>query len=242
MQHGPQEPFRINIIGTGSSGNCVVIDNSIAIDCGLPTKKVGQTLLGCDALFITHRHSDHLNLSNLHFLYRKAPWLITKNVYFNHDVEQKIEEDVQKQRNFDPIINQHHIYDGHSSFTITASGHQYSVQTFPLHHDVENEGFVFTRDDGKNLIYATDTNSVKFAPAEKYDAIMLEGNFDEDKVTEYLMSSSFNDRFRAMRNMRHLSVQQFENFVSIHAKPNAEIYQLHESGTFGIESNLAENL
>ena len=233
------EPFKIDIIGTGSSGNCVVIDNSIVIDCGLPIKKIGQTVINADALFITHRHSDHLNLSILHHLYRKAPWKLTQSLYTNADVEKKIIAD--RSPRFEPTLNQQHIYDQHSNIQITAGGRQYAVQMFPLHHDVENEGFVFTRDDGKKLIYATDTNSIADAPSEKFDAIMLEGNFDEDKIIDYLKSDDFNERFRAMRNMRHLSVQQFENFVSTHAKSQAEIYQLHESGTFGIESTLAEN-
>ena len=233
------QPFKINIIGTGSSGNCVVIDNSIVIDCGLPIKKISQTVLNADALFITHRHSDHLNLSILHYLYRKAPWKLTSELYTNHDVVKKIISDESSR--FEPTINQQHIYNQQTTLTVTAGGRQYSVSTFPLHHDVENEGFVFTRDDGKTLIYATDTNSIADAPAQKFDAIMLEGNFDEDKIIDYLKSDDFNERFRAMRNMRHLSVQQFENFVSTHSKRPAEIYQLHESGTFGVQSTLAEN-
>ena len=80
-QKSTYEPFKINIIGTGSSGNCVVIDNSIVIDCGLPIKKIGQTVINADAIFITHRHSDHLNLSILHHLYRKAPWKLTQSLY-----------------------------------------------------------------------------------------------------------------------------------------------------------------
>ena len=43
---------------------------------------------------------------------------------------------------------------------------------------------------------------------------------------------------RAERNTRHLSVQQFENFVLKHMNPNATIYQLHESEGFGLRSDL----
>lgn len=45
--------MKVNIIHTGSSGNCAVIDNALVIDAGWNVTVEGV------AVFLTHQHSDH---------------------------------------------------------------------------------------------------------------------------------------------------------------------------------------
>ena len=62
--------LRFSSLGSGSQGNCTVIQSehtTILVDCGLSTKKVksqlgqrGIALASVDALFVTHRHTDHM--------------------------------------------------------------------------------------------------------------------------------------------------------------------------------------
>jgi phosphoribosyl 1,2-cyclic phosphodiesterase len=59
------------VLGSGSSGNCVLVDSShakILIDAGFGLKELERRLLladvkisEIDAIFITHEHSDHIN-------------------------------------------------------------------------------------------------------------------------------------------------------------------------------------
>ncbi len=79
------------------------------------------------------------------------------------------------------------------------------------------------------------------APHRKYDYLVVEGNYDEDKVVEASLSDDELTASRAQRNLRHLSVQSFENFVRAHSKENSVIYQLHESDTFGVSSEFGVN-
>lgn len=226
--------FDINIISTGSAGNCVVIDEKIMIDVGLGDKHIGETLDKIDYLLITHRHGDHLNLGAIKKLHKRKPWKLNKSLYVNEDTRQHIIKSHNTRFDYTPPDS--NIIDDSSIFQLKTNEYTYEVETFKLEHDVENQGFVITREDGLTMVYATDTNTMKYAPKRVYDYIVVESNYDEDKIFDALTSHNFEDRFRASRNFRHLSIQQFKEFVRTHRHKNTEIYALHESGTFGLDS------
>lgn len=234
--------YNIEIIGTGSSGNAILIDDCLLIDCGLAMKKIWPTIEEkVEYLFITHRHGDHLNLAVMKKLYKLAPWRLRNNVFVNQDTLNKILaekalEELALDYNYDHLIKPEQTYE-----LDCQNGEHYTIETFELMHDVENQGFVITNSKGETLVFATDTNSLEKVPKAKYDYIVVEGNYDEDKLIESMTSAIFEERFRAFRNMRHLSVQQFEDFVKSHSYDHSQIYQLHESGTFGISSPLGLN-
>lgn len=220
--------FKIDVINTGSSGNSIVIDDCIMIDCGLPYKHLASYLDEVKALLITHRHGDHINVSCLKQFHKKYPWRTDSLVYCNKDVQQKIIE--SHNTKFDFVPSQ--IFDENSNFEIEVDDQTYYIQTFKLDHDVENQGFVIRKND-EILIQATDTSTMKYAPDLTYDYLVVEANYDEDKLYEHLISDDFVERFRASRNFRHLSIQQFKEFVRHHRHENSEIYALHESGMYG---------
>lgn len=240
--------FDIHIIGTGSTGNSIVIDNSIMIDCGLSFKKLEQDILKINTLFVTHRHSDHINPSVLSKLIKVRPWVLRESFYCNEDVAEFIKS--KNTPKFEYSVPKENIIKEHGDvFNITSGGQEYTIETFKLDHDVPNQGFVITKkvmnDLGKeveeSLVYASDTSTMKYAPKRLYDVIVVEGNYDEDKVFTALESDDKAVQFRAIRNFRHLSVQQFEDFVTAHSKSTTVSYQLHESGTFGVSSNFGQN-
>ena len=220
--------FDIEIISTGSKGNAMLIDNHILIDCGLSFKNLKEHLSKVHKIFITHRHSDHLNLSVLRQIKKHFPHLL-KSIYINQDTYKYIinkDSESFLDVNFNILRNQ-------DDFNIKIKGRNYNVRTFNLYHDVENYGFIFTKENGETLLYSTDTSSMIDAPNELFDYILLEGNYDEDTLTEQLLSENVNDGYRAVRNLRHLSVQQFEEFIFSHSHKDTIAYQLHESGEFG---------
>jgi hypothetical protein len=45
------------ILSTGSKGNCIIVNNNILLDCGIPYKNVKQYLKDIKIIFISHRHS-----------------------------------------------------------------------------------------------------------------------------------------------------------------------------------------
>lgn len=173
--------FDVNVVHTGSKGNSVIIDEKIVIDVGRSFKELEPYVLNADAIFITHRHVDHLNLAVINQLNIKAPWKISGNLYANNNVLEKIR--THKKLGF-LTIPKKHILDSDMKFEIEANGRIYKIRTFNLEHDVPNQGFVIENDENEKLIYATDTSTMEYAPKEKYDYILLEGNYDEDKLAD----------------------------------------------------------
>ena len=227
-------PFDVQIINTGSSGNCNVIDGCIMIDCGLKVKRIEKELETIDALLITHRHGDHLNNACINYINKKRPWALSNLIYTNPDVVQAIQKH-NKLKTFSP--RKANIFEtGTEVVEIEAGGRLYTVQCFICEHDVPNQGFIITNDQNETLVFATDTATMKHCPPGKFDYIVVEGNYDENKVIDYLQSDNDEDRMRAIRNLRHLSVQQLEDFIYHHSKENTIVIQLHESDAFGIRS------
>jgi phosphoribosyl 1,2-cyclic phosphodiesterase len=280
--------FDVNIVHTGSKGNCVIIDKKIMIDVGRSYRELEPLLSDMEVIFVTHRHGDHLNPAVINQMTKKMPWKVNGNLYMNKDVLEK----VKSHKNLTNLIfPSDHIIDSNTTLNLVIDNKKYSFCTFNLYHDVPNQGFVITNELGEKLIYATDTSSLQDAPNEKYDYILIEGNYDEDKLADdmdidvnllrLIRDEIINDNLpslsnvelsidliddlyednieitdeeielidklmkkaaslvdRAERNTRHLSVQQFENFVLKHMNPNATIYQLHESEGFGLRSDL----
>ena len=54
-----------NILASGSSGNCTIINDFIAIDMGITFKQIKPYYKNLKIIFITHKHSDHFNKSTV---------------------------------------------------------------------------------------------------------------------------------------------------------------------------------
>lgn len=225
-----ETPFKVEILGTGSTGNAVLIDDKIMIDCGLGVNKLLPYLQNVRHLFITHRHSDHLNISVLKNIAKKvSDSIIRFGLHVNSDCYEMIE---RKAPEIAEMIETDRLT-SHSEIELKIDRVEYKIETYPLYHDVENQGFVITK-NGKTLIHATDTSTMKDAPNRQFDVILVEGNYDESKLIEYLKSDDRDVRYRAARNLRHLSIQAHENFVKSHSHPDTVSLMLHESYDFGL--------
>lgn len=228
--------FKVDILETGSSkGNSLIIDDSIMIDMGLPYKYIGQKLEEVDIILITHRHGDHINIPALRKLHKVKPWKLKNALYCNRDVADKIHQSHNTKFEFD--VPEEHIINDNSYIKFEKDGHIYDIESFKCVHDVENQGFVITKDNETTLLFATDTSTIDFAPSHfKYDYIVLEGNYDEDILHDALVNGSDYESYRASRNLRHLSIQEYDNFVEKCGKDECVAIQLHESETFGRQS------
>ena len=223
-------PFKVQILGTGSSGNAVLIDDCILLDCGLGVRKLMPYLSNVRHLFITHRHGDHLSIPILNNICKKiSPTIIRRGLHVNSDCYEFLQDRAPE---IAELIETDRLT-GSSHFEFEANGNKYEVETYPLYHDVENQGFIFTK-NGKTLIHATDTATMKDAPKREYDITLVEGNYDESKVIENLQSDVYELRRRASRNLRHLSIQAHENFVKAHSHEDTIAIMLHESYDYGL--------
>lgn len=229
--------YDINVIATGSSGNAICIDDNIIIDIGIGYPRLEPYLMKCSAIFVTHRHGDHFKYNVLKRLYKKRPALVTNRTFLNSDTHDYLSTKVPELANpmsKSPIMQ----VENWSTNVTCRDGRTYHVETYKLAHDVENQGFIITNDQGEKLIHATDTSTMKYAPRDKYDWLLIEGNWDQDKFDEMLESDDINLQWRAIRNIRHLSVQDFEVFVRNNSHPTSRVHQLHASLELGSTSTL----
>lgn len=174
--------FDVNIISTGSEGNCVVIDDTIMIDLGL-TKKKTETLYGdVDDLLcsiVTHKHADHCSLPLVkHHIARENKLVIPKDVY------QKLEDEGKIDLTYTPNLT---ILPNTPKDVVEMIIGDYLIQFLPQkHHDIINYA-VLIHKDGERLLYSTDLDTLDesdvgvglFGIEGKLDVIILEGNFDE---------------------------------------------------------------
>lgn len=185
--------FAINIIGSGSSGNCLLVDGAIMIDCGLSRKKIensGFDLSQLDLLLVSHRHGDHVNLPFVRYLLK-----MNKRMYLPHDVVTNLEN--EGKINVDDyrfLITEDETL---KPAFVEANDFTYKVELHPTdHYDITNFAFTITRSDGKELLYATDLKTVNrskrakgIAYLGKFDTLILEGNYDEVYLRKYINSA-----------------------------------------------------
>lgn len=207
------DKLNYKILGTGSKGNCVIIEN-VMIDCAVSWKKMKESLYDIDVLLISHLHSDHFRKSTYERIRKEFPNIVCcMNVstisYTNQD--------------FDVIIKDY--------VPIEVAG--LTITPFPLLHTVENHGFIWEF-NGQRIVYATDTSSMEYCPTEdKFDYIFLESNHDEKKLKKaYRRSKDYGFNTYAA-SKAHLSTQKSKAFYLINRKSKeSEWIELHQSSRF----------
>lgn len=64
-----------DVIATGSSGNAVVLNKNILIDCGVSWKAIKPYAKDLRLVLLTHIHGDHFNPRTVRALHRERPGL-----------------------------------------------------------------------------------------------------------------------------------------------------------------------
>lgn len=238
----------VRIYATGSSSNCSVIDGKIMIDCGVPFSALP---LGAwrraSVLIITHKHGDHLNPAVLSRICAggQNPTL-ARSIYANRETRLFIQAnrcllDEDGNDATMRLIPDSHLLVPGTEIEIRRRSWDSPLLVTPFscpHGDVECSGLSMVLPSGDSVIWATDTESMGHAPDMLYDGIFVEGNWDEEMVAQALSDPDSSLALRAAQNLRHLSVQDFEEFARSHRKPDSVVTQLHMSLDFGTRSPL----
>lgn len=175
----------VRILATGSGGNASVIEGKFLIDAGITIKAYKQYhLKDIKAFAITHAHGDHMKKPLVRYLLRQG-----LKAYLPADViAALIEEDMV---DVTPLINGGQIIpmEPEKSFEIDEIKITPKAQK---HHDVTNHALVLENGTHR-LLYATDLDTVEptnigvgLLDLGMFDTIMLEGNYDEVYLREYI--------------------------------------------------------
>lgn len=203
------------ILGTGSSGNCVILDN-IMLDCGLPYKQIKPYLKDVKLIFISHKHSDHLNKSTIKKIAYNHPTV--KFLVAFYLVDLLLELGVEKKN----IIT----IDLEKWYNIGIA----NVKLEPLFHDVPNVALKIQKSD-KKAIYIVDTNSVEHIEAKNYNLYMIEANYIDEEELENRIKKDYENGLTYSHYERvqktHLSQLKAYNWLQKNMSKESEFVFLH---------------
>lgn len=177
--------MKVHILATGSSGNSVAIDDTFLIDAGINIKDFKKhNLDNIKEFAITHAHGDHMKKPLVRHLLKKG-----LRAHLPADaIALLIEEDMV---DVNPLISSGQIVPLESEKEFKVD----DITITPLaqkHHDITNHALVLANDNHR-LLFATDLDTLE--PSEiglglldlgMFDTIMLEGNYDEIYLREYI--------------------------------------------------------
>lgn len=212
------------IIATGSSGNAVLINGNILVDCGVPFVKLGPYIGKIKLVLCTHRHSDHFNPSTAKTLHYMRPGIrflcapeMAKDV-INAGI------DLRRIDIIDPGQKNRLCYYG-----LAHDGRATFIEAFPLTHNVPNIGYKIQIGD-ERVFYATDTGTLDGITAKDYDLYLIEANHTKAgmlaRVMKKLEAGEFAYEYKAAEN--HLSLEQATDWLLENVGPNSEYQFLHQ--------------
>lgn len=193
-----------DIIATGSSGNAVVINGEILIDCGVTMKKLRESgyIKNLKLVLLTHKHGDHLNAATVRALHKEHPalrfgcceWMVP------HLLEAGVDKfSIDVTRPTEPEESSRALI--YNNFAIVCPVY--------LVHDVPNCGWIIHKNH-ERLFYATDTSTLDHIEAKNYDYYLIEANHTraeiEARIAEKQARGEFAYEVRAAQN--HLSQEQ----------------------------------
>lgn len=204
-----------NLLASGSSGNCLIINKFLILDLGVPFKKIKPYYKDIKLVFIGHQHIDHLNKTCVKMLAKERPtvrfavgkWLVPI----------LLECGVSKQ-NID-IIEAPKVYD----YGICR------ISPVVLYHDIPNFGLrIFIGDE--KAIYIVDTHTVKGIQAKGYQWYFIESNYDEDNLEQRIIEKTAAGQYCYELNVaeRHLSHEEASEWLLANMGQNSNYVFLHQ--------------
>lgn len=209
-----------DVIASSSAGNCVIINGEIAIDMGIPMKKLRESgyIKGLKLVLLTHEHGDHFNTATVRALHKERPalrfcccdWMVPKLLEAGVDM-----------RLIDVLADGLVVFYPGTDIR--------GVEAVRLIHDVPNCGYKINI-GGERLFFATDTGSLEHVEAKDFDWYLLENNHTraeiEARIAEKQARGEFAYETRAAAN--HLSQEQALDWLARNAGPNSRYVFLHQ--------------
>lgn len=208
------QDFKADILKTGSSGNCLILSDVLALDMGVTYKIVAPYVRSLQLVFVGHEHGDHFKASTIRALAQNrpslrfcgGPWMISR--FMEAGVSKANIDVLEAGKRYDYGVLQ--------------------VEPVPLFHNVPNFGLKIYM-SGKKAIYIVDTGSVDGIEAKNFDLILLESNHRraeiDDRIAAKQAAGEFAYELEAMRN--HLSYEQAMDWLAANAGPNSRYVLLH---------------
>lgn len=202
------------IISSGSTGNAVVINKYVLVDCGVSFKALQPYYRDLKIVLLTHIHSDHFQKGTIRLLAQERPML---RFACGRWLASALLECGVSKNNID-VLESNTIYNYGSC----------NIIQIPLVHDVPNCGYKIHFPIGK-VIYATDTNNLNGITARNYDLYLIEANYEDveiqAKIREKKEKGEFAYELNVLRN--HLSKAKCDDFIYRNIGRSGEYVYMH---------------
>lgn len=205
------------IIQSGSSGNAVIYNQDILVDCGVPFSKIKPYYKNIKLLLLSHIHSDHFNKVTIKKLMELRPTI--KIICGKWLVEPLLEIGIPKKNIIFMPMNQ------------TFDFGKYQISLFEAKHDVPNCGFkIFVMKTRFKIFHATDINSLQGIEAKNYDLYALEANYDEEELKTRLQEKEAAGEYAYEHRVlqTHLSKEECNRFLIENMGDKSECIYLHQ--------------
>ena len=214
--------MEIEILGTGSSGNCYKVKigkATLLLECGLPykviQKKLNFKISEIDACLVTHEHMDHA---------KAVKDLLKAGVdcYMTKGTAEALGIKGHRLKIFDTW--------GERKYKTTHL-EDVMIQPFEAVHDVAEpvSYFIKTKNNDETLVFVTDTAYLKYKIPE-CDVLMIECNYVKAKLDENVRLGIINTSLRNRIVKNHLSLESLVEALRAASLDRCKkIYLLHLS-------------
>lgn len=209
-----------DILATGSSGNAVVINGEILIDCGVTMKKLRESgyIKNLKLVLLTHEHGDHFNAATVRALHKERPALRWGCCEWM--VPNLLDAGVDKRA-----------IDVYPCGEMVNYGEELVVAPDEVPHDVRNCCYsLFIGETPELLFYCTDCSTLDHIIATNYDLYMIEANHTQAEIAARIAEKQARVEFcyenRAAAN--HLSREQAMDWLARNAGLNSRYVLLHQ--------------
>jgi phosphoribosyl 1,2-cyclic phosphodiesterase len=191
--------MKLNILGSGSKGNCYLFNDDLMIDMGLNYKEIKPHMSNVKYLLLTHEHNDHFNITAIRKVFVEndlkivcPKWLHDKLSGFGFTQDRLLLVEVGK------------------VYTLG----DYKISPILLYHDVSNCGYRIMY-KGHKHIHSTDTATLEGITAINYDSASIECNHDETAALKLIQQAEEEGVYTHLRGAMnsHLSVQKTIKFI-----------------------------
>jgi phosphoribosyl 1,2-cyclic phosphodiesterase len=190
----------LEIIGTGSSGNCYLfkpeIGKSLIIDCGVNFKKVKEAINfdinSICGVLQTHSHGDHSKFTN---------------DFLNAGIDVYMSS--QNQKEIKIISNRIKIIESKKTFWVGG----FKVMPFDLKHDVYCLGYVIEHSESGKFCVITDTNYCEYT-FKGLNNIIIEANYSKEIIDRKFGAESGLEFLRNRILKSHFSLANCKDMLS----------------------------
>lgn len=209
--------MEVNVIASGSSGNSVLLGESVLIDVGVTYKAIEPYVRNIKLVLCTHQHGDHFKKSCVRRLAKERP-----NLRFacgSWMVPLLIMEKVSPRR-IDVIPENKWMNYGSIGVKVKQQSTLHDVLNCCWHIDI----------NGEKAFYATDMGTLEGIEAKDYNLYMIEANREEDELEETIKRKRESGEFVYESRVKgtHFMVEQANKFLSDNMSEDSEYVFLHK--------------